>query len=383
MRFFPDPSKRIFRALRINSKSEIRGPGPTLPYETFPLAGGARREDQSAVRDKTEQMPDHCGRRHISKVAILYGLSLSPHSSNLVALKMNLSSLNHSQPCPSSDPGCCRFLGVPFSFPRGGNAAILPPGTRGDPLIRHLLRTPSAQSSIVFHEWSRAYGSFAFPMTNTPVKSRRRDAPLGSWEINDYNTKRLWTCRRRGALNTVIGPRLPSMNCIITQIVPGNLITSPEDPCLRMFDAMSKTGPPGGSPLHFFPVLEHFASWFPGENHAVLYRLGGTTVQEFHNCSLRIVRQQKAGCRSPLFHDGHSDTLQEAGEAALSFILSYLEEMEEGRVKLIREVTSTYVNGGPVGKLKLQNHGAGDGWVPAIREFRFGFDGRFRDGPTA
>jgi hypothetical protein len=47
---------------------------------------------------------------------------------------------------------------------------------------------------------------------------------------------------------------------IITQIVAGHQILSDDDPYLRMshmvFEAMSKTGPPGGSPLDFFPIRE-------------------------------------------------------------------------------------------------------------------------------
>ncbi|KAF7352076.1 Cytochrome P450 [Mycena venus] len=45
---------------------------------------------------------------------------------------------------------------------------------------------------------------------------------------------------------------------IITQIVAGHRITSDADPYLHMsnmiYEAMSKTGPPGSSPLDFFPL---------------------------------------------------------------------------------------------------------------------------------
>ncbi|KAF7344707.1 Cytochrome P450 [Mycena venus] len=37
-------------------------------------------------------------------------------------------------------------------------ASILPPGPPGDPLIGHLLRMPSTDSALVFHEWSKTYG---------------------------------------------------------------------------------------------------------------------------------------------------------------------------------------------------------------------------------
>ncbi|KAJ7881993.1 cytochrome P450 [Mycena olivaceomarginata] len=34
-----------------------------------------------------------------------------------------------------------------------------------------------------------------------------------------------------------------------------------------IYEAHSKTGPPGGSPLDFFPLLQHFPPWFPGAKH--------------------------------------------------------------------------------------------------------------------
>ncbi|KAJ7761244.1 cytochrome P450 [Mycena maculata] len=104
---------------------------------------------------------------------------------------------------------------------------------------------------------------------------------------------------------------------IITQIVAGHRITSPDDPYLRMSDmileTLSKTGPPGNSPLDFFPVLQHFPSWFPGAKHVGVVEAWKSSTQEIYDYPVRTVRQQK-----------------EAGEAAPSFILSYLEKMEEG-----------------------------------------------------
>ncbi|KAF7326503.1 O-methylsterigmatocystin oxidoreductase [Mycena venus] len=84
---------------------------------------------------------------------------------------------------------------------------------------------------------------------------------------------------------------------IITQIVAGHRITSDDDPYLRMsnmiYEAMSKTGPPGSSPIDFFPLLQHFPLWFPGTSH------------------MDVEQQQ-------------------VGEAMPSFVLEKLEQMKEG-----------------------------------------------------
>ncbi|KAJ7882025.1 cytochrome P450 [Mycena olivaceomarginata] len=96
----------------------------------------------------------------------------------------------------------------------------------------------------------------------------------------------------------------------ITQIVAGHRITSEDDPYLRMsnivYEGLAKTGPPGGSPIDFFPLLQHFPAWF----------LGATcrpTVRELHEHPVRVVKTQ-----------------QEHGEALPSFVLDRLEKMEDG-----------------------------------------------------
>jgi hypothetical protein len=38
--------------------------------------------------------------------------------------------------------------------------SLLPPGPPGDPVVGHLLRMPSTDSALVFHQWSRTYGTF-------------------------------------------------------------------------------------------------------------------------------------------------------------------------------------------------------------------------------
>ncbi|KAJ7885479.1 cytochrome P450 1A2 [Mycena olivaceomarginata] len=80
-------------------------------------------------------------------------------------------------------------------------------------------------------------------------------------------------------------------------IVAGHQITCDDDPYLRManmvYEAMSKTGPPGGSPLDFFPLLQYFPPWFPGASHVGVIRTWRPILRELYEYSLRTVKAQK------------------------------------------------------------------------------------------
>jgi hypothetical protein len=102
---------------------------------------------------------------------------------------------------------------------------------------------------------------------------------------------------------------------VITQLVAGHRITSDDDPYLHfpkaIYEAMSQTGPPGSSPLDFYPgresinlpnvmlcneaasPVQYFPSWFPGTDHVRVAEKWRHTVREFHDYSLRKVKQQR------------------------------------------------------------------------------------------
>jgi hypothetical protein len=75
-------------------------------------------------------------------------------------------------------------------------AAMLPPGPPGDPLVGHLLRMPSTDSALIFHEWCKTYGVF-FPSKQYPLRHttfRRGDAPTDP-RTNHDNPRFISSCR--------------------------------------------------------------------------------------------------------------------------------------------------------------------------------------------
>ncbi|KAJ7926720.1 cytochrome P450 [Mycena leptocephala] len=254
-------------------------------------------------------------------------------------------------------------------------AAMLPPGPPGDPLVGHLLRMPSTDSALIFHEWCKTYGLF-FPRGDAPTVLGRTMIILDSYRAAvDLLDKRgsIYSDRPKFTLYELLGwsPSLTFLQYgkqynkhrqlhqsylsrhkaedfkpmqtqeartlvrnliesmpdkyetylsrfatgIITQIVAGHRINFNDDPYLRLsnmvLEAMSKTGPPGGSPLDFFPILQHFPPWFPGAHHVGVVRAWRSVVQELYDYPLSTVKRQ-----------------QEVGEALPSFILTQLEKME-------------------------------------------------------
>ncbi|KAJ7822933.1 cytochrome P450 [Mycena leptocephala] len=252
-------------------------------------------------------------------------------------------------------------------------ATMLPPGPPGDPLVGHLLRMPSTDSALIFHKWCKTYGevmhlevlgrtmiildsyraavdlldkrgsiysdrpkftlyellgwnpSITFLQYGKQFNKHRQmhQSYLSRHKVEDF--KPMQTQEARTLVQNLIEsttdiyePFLSRFATgIITQIVAGHRITSNDDPYLRMskmvLEAMSKTGPPGGSPLDFFPILQHFPPWFPGAHHVGVVRAWRSTMQELYDYPLSIVKKQ-----------------QEIGEALPSFILTQLEQGEEG-----------------------------------------------------
>ncbi|KAJ6524200.1 cytochrome P450 [Mycena capillaripes] len=248
---------------------------------------------------------------------------------------------------------------------KGRRASMLPPGPPGDPLIGHLLRIPSTDSATVFHEWSKTYGdvmclkvlgrtmiildSYQAAMDLLDKRgSIYSDRPKFTlFELFGWNPSitflpygKQWNKRRaihqsylsrnkaedfkpiqaqeaqtlvRNLIDSTPDKYDKFATGIITQIVAGHRITSEDDPYLHIsnmiVDAFYKAGPPGNSPLDFFPFPQHFPPWFPGASHVGVARAARSVLRELYDYPVRTVKKQ-----------------QEAGEAMPSFILTQLEE---------------------------------------------------------
>ncbi|KAJ6559780.1 cytochrome P450 [Mycena capillaripes] len=264
-------------------------------------------------------------------------------------------------------------LGLLLVLQKRRRASMLPPGPPGDPLVGHLLRMPSTDSALVFHQWAKTYGDVmrlevlgrtliildSYQAAVDLLENRGAiysDRPkftlyeLLGWnpaltflrygkQFNKHRTMHQSYLNRHKAeefkpIQTQEGRTLVQNlfestpdkyeKCVgrqvsfsqpTTNIVAGHRVTSHSDPYLRMsnmvVEAMSKTGPPGGSPLDFFPILQHFPPWFPGAGHVGVVKTWSPTLRELHEYPLRSVRKQ-----------------MEAGEAMPSFILTQLEGMD-------------------------------------------------------
>ncbi|KAF9443654.1 cytochrome P450 [Macrolepiota fuliginosa MF-IS2] len=80
-------------------------------------------------------------------------------------------------------------------------------------------------------------------------------------------------------------------------------------------DAFTQCGPPGGTPVDLFPILQNFPSWFPGTFFANRAREFYPAIQRLHNYPLSQVRKQMLeGKAKPSFLSYHLERLQQDGK---------------------------------------------------------------------
>ncbi|KAJ7439074.1 cytochrome P450 [Mycena galericulata] len=248
----------------------------------------------------------------------------------------------------------------------------LPPAPPGLPLIGHLLRMPSVDSPLVFHEWAKTYGDvmrlevlgrtmiildsyqtavdllekrgaiYSDRPRLTLYKALGWDPALTFMPYGKQFTKhralhhsylnprkaeefKVFQCEEARTLVRGIfqSPQDKHERCmrrfatgIITRIVAGHKIADMDDPYLTMsnmvFEAMCKTGVPGSSPLDLFPILQHFPPWFPGASHVGVVREWRPVIRELYEYSVRIVKKQR-----------------ELGKAVPSFVQEQLESKDQ------------------------------------------------------
>ncbi|KAF7342919.1 O-methylsterigmatocystin oxidoreductase [Mycena sanguinolenta] len=244
---------------------------------------------------------------------------------------------------------------IVVALQRRQRAVMLPPGPPGDPFIGHLLRMPSTDSALVFHQWAKTYGPvmhlkilgrsmiildsyqtaldlldkrgviysdrpkftlfellgwtpdlglLSYGTKAQSIQRQMHQSYLSRHKIADF--KPMQTQEARTLVQNLLEspPKLYERfmsrfaTGIITQIVAGRRITSNDDPYLKIsqmiYEIMVNTGPPGGSPIDFFPVLQHLPPWFPGAAHMGVVRTGRSAIRELHEYPLRMVKEQQA-----------------------------------------------------------------------------------------
>ncbi|KAJ6493028.1 cytochrome P450 [Mycena sanguinolenta] len=253
----------------------------------------------------------------------------------------------------------------------------LPPGPPKDPLIGHLRYMPTAQAPFVFHEWAKTYGDVmhlqvlgkSMIVLDTlqaavdlldkkgSIYSDRPPLPLyellgWTYMLSFMRYGEMFTrhrqvhqsffsrhkCAEFEPMQTQEARRLvrnlfasPTekygavlskfATSILVQVVAGHKIDSDDDPYLGLskmvYQVFSVTGPPGGTPIDFFPSLRYFPSWFPGAYYAGVARAWRPVVRKLYDYPLECVQRQRA-----------------AGNASPSFLLSQLEEMDKNASEL-------------------------------------------------
>ncbi|KAG6819996.1 hypothetical protein H0H93_006699, partial [Arthromyces matolae] len=93
---------------------------------------------------------------------------------------------------------------------------------------------------------------------------------------------------------------------IVIRLVCGHQIASDDDPYIRMAKEVGATaansGPPGSTPVDFFPFLRNFPSWFPGTFYANYARSVRGIVRNLHDVPYHYVQDQlRKGTARPSF----------------------------------------------------------------------------------
>ncbi|KAF9460615.1 cytochrome P450 CYP621A2 [Collybia nuda] len=83
---------------------------------------------------------------------------------------------------------------------------------------------------------------------------------------------------------------------IIMRLAYGHQITSDDDPYVKIAEdtgyALSNGGPPGSTPVDFFPFLRKFPAWFPGAYYAGFARNNKFAIDRLHNYPFEEVSAQ-------------------------------------------------------------------------------------------
>ncbi|KAJ6535167.1 cytochrome P450 [Mycena capillaripes] len=223
----------------------------------------------------------------------------------------------------------------------------LPPGPPKDPFIGHLRYMPTAQASFVFHEWAETYGDVmhlqvlgkSMIVLDTlqvavdlldkkgSIYSDRPPLPLYEFRQRCAEFEPMQTQEAHRLVRNLLaspkeeyGVNLSKFaTSILVQVVAGHKIDSDDDPYLELskmvYQVFTVTGPPGGTPIDFFPPFRYFPSWFPGAYYAGVARAWRPVVRKLYDYPMEC----------------------EAGDASPSFLLSELKKIEKNESELSYE----------------------------------------------
>ncbi|KAF7320601.1 Cytochrome P450 [Mycena chlorophos] len=200
----------------------------------------------------------------------------------------------------------------------------LPPGPPGDPFLGHLFRMPKGEPAQAYHEWAKVYGASTRTLALFCLQeSEARKLVKNLVRCKDYNDY-------HAAINRF-------STGILSRITTGHEILLPDDPYMTfsntMLEIFSGTGSPGETPVDLFPILKHLPSWFPGTYYATIARSYQSMAQGILDFSVSYVEEK-----------------QRLGEAAPSFVLEHLENIQEGSsqvdIKELKDMTAAFFGAG-------------------------------------
>ncbi|KAL0575890.1 hypothetical protein V5O48_006090 [Marasmius crinis-equi] len=226
----------------------------------------------------------------------------------------------------------------------------LPPGPPADPLIGHLRIIPSQNTSEAFYEWSKIYGDVMYlkvlgreiivlgsvksaqallegRSANYSCRPKFTVLEVMGWEpllgFMQYGKRFLkhrkmlqhyLSQKQTISFNNIIAEeaRLLVKNLAnakpgrhlhyahrytvsnIMRAAFGHQIKSDDDVFLEIANgvayAFSNCGPPGNTPVDFFPWLLHLPSWFPGTYYANVARSHFKTIRKLYDVPLEFVQ---------------------------------------------------------------------------------------------
>ncbi|KAJ8081659.1 hypothetical protein PM082_007505 [Marasmius tenuissimus] len=237
-----------------------------------------------------------------------------------------------------------------WSIKRATRRTGLPPGPPADPLIGHLRIIPTQKLPETFHEWSRIYGDVIYLHVLGREIIVLGTAEAAHKLLDDRGAN--YSCRPKLTVMELMGwmPIIPFMQygkefmkhrkmlqqsfgvkeslsfnhilvdearhlvnnlasstpgshlkcihryttSIVMRVAFGHQVKSHDDVFLEIADgiaeALTNCGPPGNTPVDFFPWLARLPSWFPGTHYATVARSYHQNVRRIYDVPLRFLR---------------------------------------------------------------------------------------------